>query len=217
MSELQCKQSTLDKYLTDVNAYLSNREDHQHSENRIRFTSKDNIRIIISSIINAIKTKMDIQLELNNLPPHELATIMRSIYLQHGTNNTNKIDQDTFLLNKKVSASCIRIIMSAITHAKWTTNNVDENGYPKPPTDLIDMPSSNYTSNQLHNPLVADDSHNIFDSSSLSIFDQETPLTKLQMPFPGGNRARPDEPSAHFENILYSPPQYDKHKLWKIK
>jgi hypothetical protein len=200
MAELTNSKYTLSQYLKAVTAFLSNREDQQYSESRKRFMCEDNIKLIVLSIIRAVKTKLNITLELNNISPYDLSIIMRSIFIQNALNDDSRVEEDVDRLNKIVSKECIHIIISAIKNYNWVQSNIDrETGY-QIQQPLIDMPKNTHTFNQLYNPIVLDET------------------TNIGKPHPGGNRSRPRETDRFFIGRVYNTPKATKtNKLFKVK
>jgi len=219
---------SIDEYIVEVKNFLSIREEQMYSKSRNEFMSHNNIRFLITSIMKAVKNKMKYTLNLNNMPPSSLAMIMRSAFKEHGLNNDNMIEEEKRLLNKEVFNECIPKIIGNLQNYIWANSSIDKNGNHKQPLPM-DLPTDNYSVNQLVNPLVMDDGIDIFpnkytigsnyikiNNSNVNI-EVDEPLPSLVMPSPGGNRSHPDSDDVKqwFDSRLYVPPSESSHKSWE--
>jgi hypothetical protein len=203
------------EYIMDAHRLLqANLNGSCPSNTRKAFIDTDNIKLIVISIVKGIKNKLNYNLSLNNIPANSIALYMNEIFYSNSQDNDETLKENVFNMNKLVSKKCLKSIIGEINNYNWATSNLDENGYPIQPGP-IDRPNSTYSSQQLHNPYVMENtSTHLFTGEKLN---NDYPIMDLKIPECGGNRGNYCDNTDYFnEYVAYNPAKIGNPKLWTV-
>ena len=84
-----------------------------HEKNKLNdtFFSQNNITLLQNLITSRVLQRSKGKFKIGNQSEEQLVIIMRSIYLQHGKNLPNNIQEQVDDLNERVVSECVRIII----------------------------------------------------------------------------------------------------------
>jgi len=100
-----------------LNSLTGNFERSKLSDN---FFSQQNIQIVQNGIRKGVYDKSNGQITIDNQPTDQIATVMRSMYLQHSKNLDTNIARQIQELNNYVLSYCINNIHSeAVAYLKY--------------------------------------------------------------------------------------------------
>lgn len=201
------------EYIMDVQRFLqTNLNGSCPSNTRKAFIDKDNIKLIVTSIITVINNKLNYKLSLTNIPANSIAFYMNEIFYSHSRDNDDTLKEDVFSMNKLFSDKCIKSIIGELNNYNWASSTLDENGYPIQPGPM-DRPKSTYSVQQLNNPYIMEDT-NLFTGEKLNI---DYPVMGLNTPDCGGNRGNYCNKTDYFNELVsYKPAKLENSKLWGV-